>query len=715
MANIVGELVWKIIGDTSGINKSTKEAETKVGGMASSFKKAALSMGAALLSAGVVKGLINIGKASLQAAANMETQTVAFTTMLGSATKAQALIREVSDFAASTPFQLPEILDASKKLVAFGESSETVVGTIRRLGDVASGLSIPIGELTEIYGKARVQGTLYAQDLNQLAGRGIPIFSELAKVMGVNSNEIKKLASEGKIGFGDLETVFKNLTAQGGQFANLMDEQSATLVGKWSNFNDSLERANIIIGNRLLPTAKSLVTILGNAVGSLIEYMEESAAAADSQENLTSIWETNLKLLDGTVGKLDEIIKLGGEQAQAANLYRQYLAGNVKLSTNQITVLEKQLQLSRSINQINADSASSELDSWRQRGLVATQVLEGEKKGGQGLTDAQKKWAADRRSFLIDNANFINENTKSETELLKQELDNRLAALEQYRLKSEDNAIQIAKINEIYAKKATEIERTELEKRVNKYNTYSQEIGGMINGLLAAFQSYNSAVYDSKISRLDAELQAELEAAGVAEETTVEQAQREYDIARETGTELEKEAKRRALEKAKIEAKYEKEKAQLQYEAALTTWEFQRAMAMIQMLQAPLNAFSSTLAWAKFPGGIALAGFNAGVAALTAGVQYAAVSAAKPQAPKFAEGGIVPGTSFSGDRVQAQVNSGEMILNQSQQARLFDIANQGGGSGNITVYLGDELIYKSLYNASKRGDLIIDARGVVTR
>ena len=710
----IGELVWKIIGDTSGINKSTKEAETKVGGMASSFKKAALSMGAALLSAGVVKGLVNIGKASLQAAANMETQTVAFTTMLGSASKAQALIREVSDFAASTPFQLPEIIDASKKLVAFGESSETVVGTIRRLGDVSAGLSIPLGELTEIYGKARVQGTLFSEDLNQLAGRGIPIFTELAKVMGVNASEIKKLASEGKVGFTDLEQVFKNLTGQGGQFANLMSEQSATLVGKWSNFNDSLERANVIIGNRLLPTAKSLVTILNRAVGSLIEYMEESAKAADNQENLTSIWEMNLKLLDGTVGKLDEIIKLGGEQAETANIYRQYLAGNIKLSTNQILALEKQLQLSRSINQINADSATSELDSWRQRGLVATEVIENEKKGGKGLSDAQKQWAADRRSFILDNARFINENTKSETELLQQEIDNRIAAIKRYSFASQDVSAEIAQVQEIYSKKITEIERQQLVERLNAFNSYAQSIGGSISGLLSAFQAYNAAVYQGKIDRLDASLQAELEAAGVSEETTVEQAQREYDIAQATGSELEKEEKRRALVKAQIEEKYQKKKAQLEYEAALTSWQFQRAMAALQIPLAIMNAVASgaQAPWFLQPGFMIAMGSIAGI---TAGAQFAAVEASKPQAPKFAEGGIVPGTSFSGDRVQAQVNSGEMILNQSQQARLFEIANQGGGSGNITVYLGDELIYKSLYNASKRGDLIIDARGVVTR
>ena len=255
------------------------------------------------------------------------------------------------------------------------------------------------------------------------------------------------------------------------------------------------------------------------------------------------------------------------------------------------------------------------------------------------------------------------------------------------------------------------------EEMAQEFNNYVQAVGGGLQNLMSAFQAYNSAVYQGKIDRLDAEMQAELEAAGVAEETTLELAQREYDIAQATGTELEKEEKRRALEKAKIEEKYQKKKRQLEYEAALAGWELQLASAVISVPLAVMNALVS--GWAAAAPNPALAGWYpallAGLAGTAGAVQVGAIQQAKPQPPKFAEGGIVPGTSFSGDRVQAQVNSGEMILNQSQQARLFEIANQGGGSGNITVYLGDELIYKSLYNARKRGDLIIDARGVVTR
>ena len=62
---------------------------------------------------------------------------------------------------------------------------------------------------------------------------------------------------------------------------------------------------------------------------------------------------------------------------------------------------------------------------------------------------------------------------------------------------------------------------------------------------------------------------------------------------------------------------------------------------------------------------------------LLAGAAVASVIAAMASIPKFATGGIVPGTSFTGDKVPALLNSGEMILNGSQQSNLFQMLNSG--------------------------------------
>ena len=87
-----------------------------------------------------------------------------------------------------------------------------------------------------------------------------------------------------------------------------------------------------------------------------------------------------------------------------------------------------------------------------------------------------------------------------------------------------------------------------------------------------------------------------------------------------------------------------------------------------------------------FPGTNLLA---AGLAGALGATQLAAITA--EQGPKFARGGIVPGSDVSGDQVLARVNSGEMILNQRQQANLFSMAN-GGGVGRSSINVGGDTI-----------------------
>ena len=126
----------------------------------------ALAGGAAAAGAGIK---------AVTAAADFEQTKVAFTTLIGDAAKAEATLAKLRELGAQTPFEFPELDDAGRKLIAFGEAGDTVPETLRRIGDVSAGVQAPVGEIAELYGKARVQGRLFAEDINQLTGRGILI------------------------------------------------------------------------------------------------------------------------------------------------------------------------------------------------------------------------------------------------------------------------------------------------------------------------------------------------------------------------------------------------------------------------------------------------------------------------------------------------------------------------------------------------------------
>ena len=122
---------------------------------------------------------------------------VAFNTMLGSKAKADALMTQLVNTAAKTPFDLVGVSSSAKQLLAYGVAADKVNDTLVRLGNIAAGLSIPLQDIAWLYGTTMTQGRLYAEDLNQFTGRGIPMIRELAKELGVAENEVKTLVSEG--------------------------------------------------------------------------------------------------------------------------------------------------------------------------------------------------------------------------------------------------------------------------------------------------------------------------------------------------------------------------------------------------------------------------------------------------------------------------------------------------------------------------------------
>jgi len=205
-------------------------------------------------------------------AGSAETTSVAFRVLIGNAEKSEQVLDRIRVLAAATPFEFPELAGAARMLAAFGEEADSIPDTLKRIGDIAAGTQTPIGELAEMYGKARVAGTLFSEDINQLTGRGIPIIQEFAKQLGVADGEVKKMAESGKITFPMLEKAFSDLTGQGGRFNGMMESIAGTFEGKFSTLTDSIN---------------TLMTELGKGINEgLKPVMDELTAQLDSQSGL---------------------------------------------------------------------------------------------------------------------------------------------------------------------------------------------------------------------------------------------------------------------------------------------------------------------------------------------------------------------------------------------------------------------------------------------
>jgi len=195
---------------------------------------------------------------------------ISFGTMLKSKEKANELMAQLTDLAAKTPFGLEEVSEGAKKLLAFQVPAEEVTETLRRMGDVASGLGVPMGQLIHVYGQVKAQGKLMTNDLYQFMNAGIPIIAELSKVVGKSETEIKDMVSAGKIGFTEIQAVIKNMTNEGGLFYNLMAEQSKSLGGQISNLKDNFDQMLNEIGK----SSEGLVSGAIKGVSFLVENYE---------------------------------------------------------------------------------------------------------------------------------------------------------------------------------------------------------------------------------------------------------------------------------------------------------------------------------------------------------------------------------------------------------------------------------------------------------
>lgn len=220
----------------NGVKNASKQIEQSGLGIEDLFNR--MTKAAAAFGAGfTAKELIsNIAKVR----GEFQQLEIAFRTMLGSEDKANTLMQQLVKTAATTPFDLQGVANGAKQLLAYGENVENVNDDLIRLGNIAAGLSQPLGDIVYLYGTTMTQGRLYTQDLNQFTGRGIPMIRELAKVFGVAEGEVKSLVEAGKVGFPEVQKVIQNLTNEGGMFYNLMQEQSKTITGQISNIEDAI-------------------------------------------------------------------------------------------------------------------------------------------------------------------------------------------------------------------------------------------------------------------------------------------------------------------------------------------------------------------------------------------------------------------------------------------------------------------------------------------
>lgn len=245
---MAGELEFEAVIRDRDFKKSTERMKRQIAGVSDKAESESQRMQASFKKLGtVLAGVFTVAAATqftrelINVRSQFEQLDVALTTILKSKTKANALMDQIKQLALETPFNLLDVAQGTKQLLAYGFQADQVTDVIKTLGNVAAGVSAPLGDIVYLYGTLRAQGRAYTKDLNQFTARGIPILEQLAKQFDITTAQVYDFAAAGKIGFTDVEKAFKSLTGQGGVFFNLMEKQSKTLQGQISNLQDQFD------------------------------------------------------------------------------------------------------------------------------------------------------------------------------------------------------------------------------------------------------------------------------------------------------------------------------------------------------------------------------------------------------------------------------------------------------------------------------------------
>jgi len=202
---------------------------------------------------------------------------VAFETMLDSKDKADKLMAQVVDFAAKTPFELKDVGSGAKSLLAFGVAAEDLMPTLKSLGDVAAGLSVPIDRLILNFGQIKTQGQLTGRELRDFAVAGVPLVATLSQTLNKSEKDIQDMVSAGKIGFKEVQDAFTAMSSEGGRFANLMEKQSKTITGMQANLRDAWDQMLNNIGKNnegLISGSIQAATNLVNSYEKVIDVLK---------------------------------------------------------------------------------------------------------------------------------------------------------------------------------------------------------------------------------------------------------------------------------------------------------------------------------------------------------------------------------------------------------------------------------------------------------
>lgn len=454
--------VRKLTREYKEFANGTNNADEIVKSLTDSLKRTVAEIG----------GLVAIkkfGSDVIEATGKMQQLQVALSTILQDKSKADTLLAEISQFAVTTPFSIDDVATGAKQLLAYGSTADKVVGELSMLGDIASGLQIPLGQLIYLYGTLKTQGRAMTVDIRQFAGRGIPIYEELAKVLGVSKDQVGELVKEGKVGFKEVEQAFKNMTSEGGKFNNMLANAAGTWpqqiaaveeklflkLNEFGNKHKEIFEFGIGTAEDLVESLDDVISVMSGLIAAYGTYKAALIAAAVAQKAVGFVESIRL------IGMYRKELGLATAAQQAfniaskSNVYVTLLATLVGIGTAVYMFTKRTNEATAAQETLN--SVNKKVDEEFSKQAATVDRLSGVLKSETSSLDQKKKALSDLQAIIPSYNASLNEEGKlinNNTEAIK----SYLTQLEkQIRMKAAQEELE-----ELYRKKRTQEKQQKL-------------------------------------------------------------------------------------------------------------------------------------------------------------------------------------------------------------------------------------------------------------
>lgn len=270
----------KKMGDADGASKNLNDGFTVLKGTMANLASQAISK--------VVEGFKSLVGSSADYQKSMEYYTTSFTVMTGSADKASETVKKLSDIGAKTPFDMPQLADATSLLMNFGFNADDAVDSMMMLGDISQGSADKLDTISRAYGKMSSAQKVSLEDINMMIDAGFNPLQEISEHTGESMQSLYDRISHGKMSVDEITESMKRSTSEGGKYFKSMDAQSQTLDGRLSTLSDTI---NSKLGEALQP-------ILQKAAD---EWIPNITNAIDNMD------------MDSVVSVIDDIISCVGD------------------------------------------------------------------------------------------------------------------------------------------------------------------------------------------------------------------------------------------------------------------------------------------------------------------------------------------------------------------------------------------------------------------